>query len=78
MATPLKITAVSMEYAQRLFAAADSIQADLGMTGGQVVEGAALFAGIVARANAKPGEGPTVAAAAAQIVEQIGADRIVN
>jgi hypothetical protein len=62
---------VALRFAQRLFEIAGPLVHEMGLTGGQVAEGAAIFAGIIARDNAKPGEQAIVGDLAAAIVRRL-------
>lgn len=73
MTAGIQVSAKAFEYARRLVDIADHLQRELEMSGGDVAQGAAVFAGFMARCNARPGAGSTVGMISAAIVQRLAA-----
>ena len=70
---PIRCTQATLDYAHQLIEASDRIMREMGLNGGEATQGAAIFAGITAKQNAKPGQEAIVAALSAAIVSRLGA-----
>jgi hypothetical protein len=69
-----------MDYVRRMIDASDRIWRELQMTGGEVTQGAAVFAGLVARTNAVSGCEEIVGMVSAEIVMRLasGGAKTIN
>ena len=70
--TPIPCTPKAIEFAHRLTDAAQEIVDDLQMNGLELMQGAAIYAGIVAKLQAQEGREEIVARASADIVFRLG------
>jgi hypothetical protein len=64
----LQLDEAAAQFAQQIFELADPMARKLRLTGAQQAQGAAIFAGMMARHYAKPGEHEIVGEMAAKIV----------
>ena len=77
MPNPIQCTQGAFDFARRLNDAAQRIIDDLGLTGCDVIQGAAIYAGTVAKLNARPGSEAIVAMLSADIVNRLAAGYVL-
>ncbi|HEV2675530.1 MAG TPA: hypothetical protein VGV37_13380 [Aliidongia sp.] len=75
MSKPIETNAATMDYVHQLIAAGHEIAEALGLNGGEVVQGAAIFAGMQARCNARPGMAEVVGEMSAEVVRRLATGR---
>jgi hypothetical protein len=72
MAKPIETSQATMDYVHRLIDASSHIWRELGLNGGEVTQGAAIFAGMIAKCNAKAGHEEVVGMMSAAIFMRLG------